>query len=204
MKNHIWTALAVVAILLLLSACESDARFRVLNISSYPAYARVEDGAQVTIPAGGVHEFDIQTDTQSIFTGEVTKEIKVWMVGETYSIFEPDANQFIDSTWVTVKAGETLEAYLNPNRASIKVTNNSSQTINSATIWQHGGVNILQMGVLENIAPGESRFLRVAYGTSYYYHVTLLTADGQEYSYGDTSTVLAKDQQFHVIFNDPQ
>ncbi len=193
------------AFLLLLTACESSAVFRVVNVSSYPAYARVEDGSQVTIPAGATYDFDIDTDTQSIFTGEVTKDVKVWLVGETYNLFDPDTGRFVDSTWITVSAGKTLSAYLNPNRASVKITNQSSQNIVSADIWQHGAINHLQMGTFANIEPGESRFLRVPYPTgtaSFYYDVTLVAENGANYTYGNSSNVLGKDQQFHVIFTD--
>ena len=196
--------IAAIALLLMLSACESGAKFRVINVCSYPAYVRVDGGPKVTVPAGGTQEFSIDTGTQTPFSGEVNKDTRVWLVGETYSIFNPDTSQYSDSTWVTLTAGKTLEAYLNPNRACIKITNNSSQTITNATIWQHGGVNILQMGILENIAPGESKFFRVPYGTAFYYRVAVITADEQNYVYGGTSTVLTKDQQFHIIHNDPE
>lgn len=203
MKSLFPLLIVATALLLMLSACESGAKFRVINACSYPAYVRIDSGAKLSIPAGGSQEFSIDTGTKTPFSGEVNKDIRVWLVGETYSLFDPDTNQYLDSTWVTLTAGKTLEAYLNPNRASIKITNSSSQTITSATIWQHGGVNVLQMGILEGIAPGESRFFRVPYGSGFYYQVAVITQEGLSYLFGDTTTVLAKDQQFHVLLTDP-
>lgn len=206
MKNSLLLVLAAISLLLLLSACESGAKLRVINVCSYPAYVRVENGAQVTIPAGSSQEFEVDTKTQNPFSGDVKKDIKVWLIGETYSIFNPDTNQYTDSTTVTLSAGKTLEAYLNPNRASIKVTNSSSKLITNATVWQYSmnGVNVLQMGIMEDLAPGESRFLRVPFGLTFYYRVSIQDEDEDTFLYGDNNNILNKDQQYHVVHTDPQ
>ncbi|HPM04746.1 MAG TPA: hypothetical protein PL160_03420 [Candidatus Cloacimonas sp.] len=206
MKNSLLLILAVIPLLLLLSACESGAKLRVINLCSYPAYVKVEDGAQVTVPAGSTQEFKVETRTKTPFSGEVKKDLKVWLIGETYSIFNPDTNQYTDSTTVTLTAGETLEAYLNPNRACIRVTNSSSKVITDATIWQTSlnGVSVLQMGNMEDLAPGESRFLRVPFGLTFYYRVGIQDEDGGSFLYGDVNTILNKDQQYHVVHTDPE
>ena len=201
MKKRYCIIPGLAVILLLLSACESGGKLQIFNHCSYPAYIRVENMDQKTIPAGESVSYNIDTDTQNIFTGEVKKKLKIWMVGETYSIFDEGQNIYTDSTWIEVKAGKTYSIYLNPNRASVKVINNSDQIISWAEIWQHSPLTYYQVGVMYNILPGESRFLRVDYGNKYYYQVEIYLPDESHYTFGDSENILAVDEQYVVNFN---
>jgi hypothetical protein len=195
-------------VLLLLSACESGGKFIVFNNSSYPVYTAVDSGPQVTIPAGGMHSFEIDTKTQSLFSGEVKRTVPVFLKGETYSMEDAyHENLWTDNTTIIIYAGEVLQAYVNPNRACIKVTNNSSQTITEATIYKNAGVIPTPFAVITNILPGESKFQRVDYYTTsnqFFYQIELKTEDGNTYNYGDASTtMLLKDEQYPIVFTDP-
>ena len=201
MKERVCLILGLAAILLMLSACESGGKLQVFNHCSYPAYIKVENMEQKTIPAGESVSFNIDTDTQNIFTGEVKKKLPIWLVGETFSIFDEYQNAYLDSTWIEVKAGKTYSIYLNPNRASVKVINNSDQIISWAEIWQHSPLTYYQVGVMYNILPGESRFLRVDYGNKYYYQVEIYLPDESHYTFGDSENILAVDEQYVVNFN---
>lgn len=207
MKKTLWLALSLAALLLLLTACESGGKFHVHNSTSFPAYVRVDGGSEITLPAGGDVEFEIDTDTQSMFTGEVSKLVKVWLKGETFHLYDTDEARFTDSTWVTVKAGETLHAYLNPNRACIKIINSSSQFVRTAEIWKRTATSQVRIATIDSLASGESTYLRVdpASATAqFYYQVALVMADDSNFLYGDTSNILYKDQQFVVTHEDPQ
>ena len=52
-----------------------------------------------------------------------------------------------------------------------------------------------------NILPGESRFLRVDYGTDYYYQVELYLQDESHYTFVDSEEILGVDEQYLVTFN---
>ena len=201
MKERVCLILGLAAILLMLSACESGGKLQVFNRCSYPAYIKVENIEQKTIPAGESVSINIDTDTQNIFTGEVKKKLPIWLVGETFSIFDEYQNAYLDSTWIEVKAGKTYSIYLNPNRASVKVINNSDQIISWAEIWQHSPLTYYQVGVMYNILPGESRFLRVDYGNKYYYQVEIYLPDESHYTFCDSENILAVDEQYVVNFN---
>ncbi|GAB1467679.1 hypothetical protein MASR2M64_03580 [Candidatus Cloacimonadota bacterium] len=200
----IWSYFLLAAVLLLLSACESGAKFIVHNNCSYPAYVSVDSGSEVTIPAHGVVSIDVDTDTQSLFTGEVTNTVPVVMKGETFSLEDKDFNLWTDNTSITVKAGEDLHAYLNPNRASIKIVNNSPQKITEARIFKNDGFLVLPYTSLFDIMPGESKYMRVDYITSnepFSYEVTITTEDGHPYFYGNSATImLHKDEQYTIDF----
>ena len=201
MKKRYCIIPGLAVILLLFSACASGGKLQIFNHCSYPAYIRVENMDQKTIPAGESASYNIDTDTQNIFTGEVKKKLKIWMVGETYSIFDEGQNIYTDSTWIEVKAGKTYSIYLNPNRASVKIVNNSLQIITQAEIWQHSPLTYYQVGIMYNILPGESRFLRVDYGTDYYYQVELYLQDESHYTFVDSEEILGVDEQYLVTFN---
>ena len=200
MKEKICILLCLTAILLLLSACESGGKLQVFNRCSYPVYIKLEGYAQETIGADADIVYNIDTKTQNIFTGDVKKKLLIWLVGETYSIHDPDLNAYIDSTWIKVQAGETYKIYLLPNRASVKIVNASEQTISRAEIWQHSTLTHNQVGALTDILPGESRFLRVDYGKNFYYQVEIDLPDGTHQTFGGSETVLNKDEQFLVYF----
>jgi len=83
----------------------------------------------------------------------------------------------------------------------VKIVNNSPQIITQAEIWQHSPLTYYQVGVMYNILPGESRFLRVDYGTNYYYQVELYLQDESHYTFVDSEEILGKDEQYLVTFN---
>ncbi|MDZ4182189.1 MAG: hypothetical protein U1B83_04870 [Candidatus Cloacimonadaceae bacterium] len=206
-KFFYYTALLLA--LLALSACESGGKFRIVNRTSYPVYATVGDFPQVTIPGNSEHIFNIETGDQHLFTGTVRETVPVILVGETYSLLddEPDIPVWTDSTMVRINVGKTLNAYLSPNRASVKIVNASSQNIISAMIYRHNFISAALVGTLSDIAPGEFQHRRVDYATpnsNFYYYVTLQLADGSQYQYGGEQTILLKDEQFLITVVDPE
>lgn len=138
MKYYMYFLLAIVALLLV--GCESGASFTVINKSNYPIYASVGNEAEVAIPSQATHTWDIDTDTQYFFGGEVRKKVKVRMKGETYLMFDEDLDAYVDSTYIYLKAGEKRPAYIWPNRAGVKIQNQSSQPMKKANIFRHDGV----------------------------------------------------------------
>ncbi len=199
MKTYLsYTLLA--AILILLSACESGAKFTVHNTCAYPVYINVDSGEQVTINSNATRSFDIDTDTQSIFTGTVKRTVPVKVIGETYSLEDEINNLWTDNTSITVEAGEELHAYLNPNRASIKVLNSTDTKIREVWIYKNDGIIPSLFTTIGEIEPGDSKFKRVDYYTpsnpfSYQVHV-FLEGSSEPLIYGNAGTILYKDQQF--------
>ncbi len=205
--KRIYLCLAALLILLLMAACESGGKFRVVNQTSHPLYVNVENGPEVTVPGGAEHTFSIATQKQHIFNPDVEKEVPVRLVGETYQIYDEDAEAFTDTTTVTIKAGETLSAYINPNRASFKVVNNSSRAATRIELYKHNFVAAYLIADLGNLAPGQSKFLRVDYATAhnnFYYYAVVTMDDETELTFGNPTTVLDKDEQFLVTLTDPE
>ncbi|MDI3504162.1 MAG: hypothetical protein PWP64_1098 [Candidatus Cloacimonadota bacterium] len=189
-------------LLLILSACESGAELNMVNRTSYPVNTSVDHAEIVSIPEGQSHVFKIDTDTQSFLTGEVKRKIPVWIVGETFSLYDRDAGVFVDSTEITVKAGKTTNAFLDPNRASIKIVNNSDEIITQAIIKMIKPAYYQNVAVINNIQSGESISKRVKYATfddPFYYKVEIWFENATEpIEYGNSETVLANDQQWVV------
>ncbi len=209
MKKLIY-CLALVALLLLLAACESGGDFRVVNRTHYPLYVTLEGESEVTIPGNSEWTFNVDTPRQHIFNPDAQEEVALRMVGETYQIWDDLEEAYTDSTAVTIKAGETLSAYINPNRASFKVVNNSSLGVQKIELYKHNFVAAQYMGDLGALAPGASRFLRVGYVTPgndfYYYYAILTMADENEtqYTFGGPDTILNNDEQFLITLTDPE
>jgi len=201
--------LLVGMIFLLTCSCKSGANFTVHNQCAHPAYASVNRGDLVTIPPYQTHVFYIDTDSQNLFTGSVFRTVPVTLYGETYAMILQDSPvTYTDSTTIKVQAGRTLNAYLNPNRACVKVVNNSSRQIERAEIWKHTSLSHSRVSSLVNISAGSSAFQRVDYATpnnQFYYQVELYFAGELEpLVYGDVNNILNKDEQFVVTYNDPE
>lgn len=195
------------ATLLLLTACDSGGEFRVVNQTSYPLYVVVGDAAEVTIPGGGERVFEVDTENQHFFNPDVEKEVPVRLVGETYQIYDETEEAYTDSTTVFIKVGETLNAYINPNRASVKIVNNSSQATQHVFLYKHNFVAATYIADLGVLLPGESKFLRVDYATpsvNFYYYASVEMQDETNYVFGDESNILLKDQQFLMTLTDPE
>lgn len=193
--------------LLLLTACDSGGKFRVVNQTSYPLYVVVGDADEVTIPGGGERIFEVETESQHFFNPDVEKEVPVRLVGETYHIYDETEEAYTDSTTVYIKVGETLNAFINPNRASVKIVNNSSQATQHVFLYKHNFVAATYIADLGEVLPGESKFLRVDYATpnvNFYYYASVEMQDETNYVFGDESNILLKDQQFLMTLTDPE
>ena len=195
---------SVMMLLLVLGACESGGKFVVHNRTSFPVWVSINDGDTLSVDPGAQSSYDIDTDTQSFLSGEVKRQIKVKSYGETYSLYDDIENGFTDSTTVTIKAGKTVNAYMDPNRASIKIINNRSAGISFAEIWQYKNNYQYRVATIPNIPSGSSAWHRVDYATptnSFYYRVLVMMENGESLNYGGPDTILANDQQFLITIN---
>lgn len=208
MKHICYISLAVL-LLLFTAACEKGASFEVSNQCSYPAWVSVDGDSLITLAPGESRNFDISTDTESVLSGTVYESFKVIAYGETFSLEREVDGHFIptDSTTVKIQAGENRRAPLIPNRASLKVTNDSSTPIEKAEIWKHTALTHIKVGTIFDLAPGTHKFYRGEYAVTnnMFFYTVLLYLPGIEepLSYGNEGTILGKDEQFHVIYTDP-
>ncbi|MEF3694955.1 MAG: hypothetical protein V3576_06360 [Candidatus Cloacimonadota bacterium] len=203
---------------LLLTGCESGSHIHIVNRSNHPlTYKLKRDHNWITIGANSELTFSVDTATQSFLSGDVTEEVSLFMQGETYQIYNYNTLGYTDSTRVTVQAGKTYNIYIDPNRASVKIINNSPRNITKVDIFKHNGVTPMRLTTLENIAPGESRNYHVNHSmpvdagaeiwiptpaTNFYYFAVLTDDEDNEYTYGSQDTVLYKDQQFLINYTD--
>ncbi len=200
----------VLLLLIVLAACEKGATLEVVNQCSYPAWVGVDGSELVTLNEGESRSFKIDTGTESIFSGSVYETTKVIAYGETFSLEREVDGHLVptDSTSFKMRAGETRRAPLIPNRASIKVTNSSNIEIVKAEIWKNTALTHTLVGTINNLEPGESGFKRVEYATTsnMFYYTVHLYLYGEEYplGYGGETTILGKDQQFHVTYTLPE
>ncbi len=205
MKRINLLILPVLAVLFL-TACETGGKFRVVNQTSYPVYVTLDNEEEFVIPGGTEHSFDVATENQHILNPNVSVEVPVRLLGETYQMLDEDNNP-TDTTRVVIHAGQTTSAFINPNRAGVKVVNNSSQGIAQATLFKHNFIAVVKDYELGPVAPGKFVFLPVEYATStnnFYYKATIRMEDDTSYEYGGPTNILDVDQQFLITINDPE
>ncbi len=213
MKNRLLIATLLIGLMIILSGCESGGDFQVINRTSHNVYVTLEGKETVVIPGSDVegeiystHTFEIDTDTQSFLTGVVKERIQALILGETFSMYNRDTQAFTDSTTLTIKAGKSLKAYISPNRASIKIVNNSTRDVRMAEVYKHNFTSDLKIGHMEDILQNTERFLRVDYATpsnSFYYYVIITMEDGEQYTWGNAQNILTLDEQFLIEIEDP-
>ncbi len=193
--------LLAVTMLFGLCACESGGNFVVYNRTGFPVMTSVDNGDTLTIAAGNSLSFKIDTDTQSFLTGEVSRKVKVKLFGETYSLEDLGTNEFVDSTYVKIKAGKTLGAYANPNRASVKVENNMNENIAMVEIFKCKNIDQTRVGTMTDIPPLGSQWKRVDYATMdnpFYYKVDVTMESGLLFTFGGPQTILGNNEQLLV------
>jgi len=194
---------------ILLAGCDSGGKLRIINRTQHPLYATVEidgEAMPVVLQGGEEYSFEVPTDTQSPFTGTVEAEVPVRLQGETFQIYDEDAQAYTDSTTVYVPAGKTLSVFADPNRAGIKIVNESSQAMSSAYIIRNNFVTDTTIALLGELAPGDSIFRCVDYATpnnNFYYKVSVQMADDSFLVYGNEDTVLLKDTVLRAVLADP-
>lgn len=198
------------AILILLSACESGAKFRVINRTSHPVYTALEGSDIVSIPGGEELIIDVDTDTQNFLTGTVKKTVPVLLKGETYSLIGEVTKPQQDTTRVVFEAGKTLNAFIDPNRAGIKIVNDLDTPIARVEITKKM-VNyyyVSPYGNLFDIQPGAEVWIRVppvvAHSTDpFYFQVDVIVNedDATPYTFGDIDNILDVDDQFVITIS---
>ncbi|MCK9584335.1 MAG: hypothetical protein M0R69_05420 [Candidatus Cloacimonetes bacterium] len=196
------------SVLFLLSACESGGKFNIINQTSYPIYASVDGEPVVTIPAQTNHAFNIDTDSQSFLTGEVTHTVPVHVVGETFSLYDSAESQYVDHTVATVRAGRTTNAFLKPNRASIKIVNNRPEKIYLFEISQiNPTTNFVVATVQRDIPTGTSYWYRVKYASvqdNFTYRLEIYLEGEENPLTYFAPTVLGNDEQWVLQVDPPE
>ncbi len=197
-----YTLMLMVLTLLLLgiAGCEKGAKLKIYNRTSYPVYAGAL-GEAYTIPADSVLSLDISTSSTSIFNPDVGKYVTLDLVGETYQIWDSFLEAFVDSTYVWVDAGETTKVYIDPNRASVKVLNHSTQWIKKIIISRGTLSGTLVTGYDVYLGPGAKWFKQVPPADpshNYYYIVQVQFENDDIISFGSNTNVLHVDEQFLV------
>lgn len=196
------------SVLFLLSACESGGKFNMVNETSFPIYTSVHGGPIVTIPAQENREFKIDTDSQSFLTGEVSRTVAVKVKGETFSLFDDYENKDVDSTYVTIRAGKTTNAFLKPNKASIKILNERPETISLVEIRHISPTTDYVVATLDiDILSGGNFWYRVKPATlqdNYTYQVVLYLEGLDSPLTYSAPTVLGKDEQWVIHVEPPE
>jgi hypothetical protein len=203
LKPLLWLALP--AILFFLTGCEKDGNLRIVNRTSYPAYASVL-GSSYTIPADSSLKVHVTTGRQSLFDSSVGRYVELFLEGETYQIWDAYEEQFVPKTEVWVNAGKTTSVYMDANRACIKVINQTTANIKRIIVQRNTtmATQTITYELDPMLAPGGSWYEQQVPATvqyPYYYIVQIFFEDDTSLTYGDTTNILYKDNEFliHVL-----
>ncbi len=185
---------------LIVAGCEKDGSIKIINRTSYPVYAGIAT-TEYTIGEGNSRTIDVSTPTSSVFNPDVEKKVDLHLIGETFMIYDDYLEEYVEQTTVVVKPGKTTKVYIDPNRASVKVRNLTDSLITQIQVERHEIQNTYTSTYDVNIASNSEWFQTIPYATSnnqFFIIVRVLFSDGTEYLYGNTQTILGKDEQFMV------
>ncbi len=193
--------LALAVLMLLTAACEKDGAIKIHNRTSHNVYVSAL-GSSYTVGGDSTLSLEVSTGTSSIFEPDVGKWVELVLKGETYQIWDDYESAFVDSTSVWVEAGKTTSVYLDPNRACIKVINQSTQWIKKIIIRRSTVSTAYTSSYDVYLAPGEQWFMPQPPAdnlNSFYFIVQIQFENDDLLTFGDTSNVLYADDQFVVI-----
>jgi hypothetical protein len=204
-KSQLILLLVVLATVLMLTGCEKDGAIRIINRTSHNVYAGIL-GQNYTIPGDSSLKVHVTTGTQGPFDSSVGRYVELYLQGETYQIWNPDSLVFVDKTTVWVNAGNTTSAYLDPNRACVKVINQTTANI-KRIIVQRNTAMATQTVTYEldpMLAPGGAWYKQQVPAdllNPYYYLVQVIFEDDTTLTYGDSTNILHSDDEFliHVL-----
>jgi hypothetical protein len=199
--------LAISLALLILTGCDKDGDLKIINRTDYNVYAGVS-GSLYTIPADSTLKLHITTGRQTPFDSNVGKYVEVFLEGETYQIWDAYEETYIPSTEVWINAGKTTNIYLDPNRASVKVVNQSGQYIKRILVQRNTTYNTTTQTYEfpDLLPPGGVWHKQQNPATPqamYYYLVQVVFENDTILTYGDTGNILYKGDQFLVTVLPP-
>ncbi len=193
--------LTILATMCLISTgCEKNGKIRIANRTSYPLYAVVLD-TPYTIAPGSDRKINVTTETQYPFTNDVGKYVRVSLQGETYQIWDDYLSRYVDSTYVWVNAGKTTSIYTMPNRASVKVKNQSGLHIKRVIVRRVASQNTITDNYEVDLDNGESWYKAIPFATTgynFYLTAQVVFDDNSMQSYGNQQTIMHVDEQFLI------
>jgi hypothetical protein len=199
-----------VFMLLLLTACNSSGTLKVYNQTSFNVYMTVE-GVSYTIPEHSTKALEIDTGTQTIFTGVQEKKLPLTIFGETWMIviYVDDQPVYIKNTTVKIRSGETTKVYCAPILAAVKINNHSTQAITAMTYTLHQppfGEITKEVDLTDSISTNEEFFTPLPPAgeeNMFYFTFQIKLSDGTWLIYGNQTTILFVDDEFIIDVYDP-
>jgi len=188
-----------------LTGCEKDGVLKITNRTSYPINAAIYNSPQV-IPPGSVLKKEITTERQSLFGGDVGKYVDLDLEGETYEIWDYDLEAYVPNTRVFVKAGQTTKVYLDPNRACIKVINQSGWNIKKVIIQQNSNSETSTNPYIVFLENNDVWYKQVDPATateSCFYIIQIVFENDTIVTYGDNQNILYTDEEFLITVTPP-
>lgn len=202
MNRSVWTcALALlVLVALLLAGCESGGSLKIINRTSYPLYSWIR-GQYYTVPTDSSLLLDFSTPTQSVFNPDTGVDVEMYLAGETFQIWDAFDETYVDSTTVWINTGKTTQVYADPNRACVKVVNQSTQWIKKIIVQRNTVSTSVTLNYDVYLGPGESWFRQQNPATptsQFFYLVQVIFENDDVLTFGDNQNILYADDQFLV------
>lgn len=202
-KRWFYLNLLLLAILLLLATgCEKDGKIKIYNRTSYPVQAGIYEDSY-TIAGNSDLTVDITTGRQTPFDSNVGTWVEIFLAGETYQIYDDYEQAYVPKTSVWVAAGKTTTVYLDPNRACVKVINQTTDKyIKKIIVQRNTFSNAWTNEYNVFMAPNDEWFIQVPPGstqTPYYYIVQVVFENDSILSYGSETNILYADDRFLVL-----
>lgn len=131
-----------------------------------------------------------------------SKTVHIHIEGETFILDNNESDSDLN-----LEADKTLNLYLSPTNACIKLNNNRDVVIDSLIYTQHfpnnttrSSINLLRTALL----PHSNCYSRIPYATDttpFYYTFRVVTADDSVFYYGGDTTYLYLDEVYTIDFH---
>jgi len=199
----------LIMISMLLFACSGDGKLKVINRTEHEVYFSIEGNDYTVIGTDNPEEplsISVSLDTDSDFMNAPHKTHYLEITGETFGIYLETQAESVPGTEINIKGGETTKVYCDPNKACVKIYNNSEQDILSAYYTKSYIGNSILITEADNLQPGESTYKRLQYSLEipqepediFYYTFQVVMQDSTVYDFGDETTILYLDDLYEI------
>ncbi|MBN2460850.1 MAG: hypothetical protein JXB60_04525 [Candidatus Cloacimonetes bacterium] len=198
--------------LLFILGCSTEGEIKFINRTQHNLYFSVNGGdyalegatpQQIADGEGTSQKVSVNTGREFLFWGADTKNVQIYLEGETFLIF--DGNGWITETTVKVEPKETTRIFADPTHAGVKLINQSGMMV--SRLYYFTDYDSTLRLLVEDIADGGTFFAQLPFSTNeqeFYYTFRVKFENNTEIDFGgpgDENANLGLDDQFLINLN---
>jgi len=202
---------AILWVMIFFGCAKTEGSVKIINKSDNKVFFSFDEGVVYTLDGSESNdpsrEFNFRIGDQFLFFKDNTKKMTLYIEGETFQIedYADTSSVCVNTTEIEIEDGKTKKIYVNPNRACVKVVNNSTEAVTEFGIKYYNGSNTITLvNVLTTtVESGEEYFRQLNFHsvdqTAFYgFKVTMSNGNVIDHNYEEVDIAIALDEVYLI------